>query len=395
MSVKGEGVDSPLLKAARELAPLVRASADRIEHERRLPPTLVESMADAGLFRMAVPASVGGGETDVITFARVLEEIGKADASTGWCLGQGAGTGLVACHLAPEIAQAVFGEPRAITAWGPGSGTFIETSKGYRLSGRWSFASGCRHATWLGGIASRADSSGQPILGTGGRPERWRLLFPASQARIVDIWDVSGLRGTASDAFEVDDLFVPHGFAYGCDSVGHPLPEPRYQPGKLYSFPVLYPIGFASVALGIARSTLDAFVELARAKTPRGGRNVLNQSAVIQSQFARAEANLRAAKLLLHHAAQSAWNDACADQLISTKHRVHIRLASTHAIHSAADAVDTAYRAAGATAIFVNQPFERRFRDIHALTQQVQGSQIHFEAAGQFLLGLPPDMTWM
>jgi alkylation response protein AidB-like acyl-CoA dehydrogenase len=250
-----------------------------------------------------------------------------------------------------------------------------------------------RYLAWRHRFAGGQHRPAHP--GDDGKPDRWRLLFPASQARLVDIWDVSGLRGTASDAIEVDDLFVPRGFAYGCDAVGHPRPQPRYESGKLYAFPSIYPIGFASVAVGVARSTLDAFVELAAAKTPRGGRNVLNQSAVIQAQFARADASLRSARLFLRHSVKAAWKAAAPDQLIDIKHRARIRLASTHAIHTAAEVVDVAYRAAGATAIFTNQPFERRFRDIHALTQQVQGSQAHFEAVGQFLLGLPPDLTWM
>jgi alkylation response protein AidB-like acyl-CoA dehydrogenase len=384
-----------LVEAARRLAPAVAAAADAIERERRLPPDLVDSLASAGFFRMLVPASLGGAETDPLTFARVLEEIAKADASTAWCIGQGAGCGLIACHLEPNAAREIFGDRRSIVAWGPGSATFRKTETGYRLSGRWAFASGSRHATWLGGMARLVDEEGRPELDGAGAPQMWRLLFPAGEGRFTDIWNVSGLRGTASDSYEVEELLVPATHAYPCDLAGHPLPAPRYERGLLYSFPSLYPLGFAAVALGIARTTLDAFTDLARDKTPRGRRAVLRDSAVVQSQVARAEATWRSARAFLFEAAESAWETARPEGLIPMDRRVLLRLAATHAIHSAAQAIDSTYHAAGATAIFVDNPFERRFRDIHALTQQVQGSQVHYESTGQFFLGLEPDTTWL
>ncbi len=390
-----ERADSVLVGAARDLAPRVAAAGDAIERDRRLPADLVDALADAGLFRMLVPASVGGAETDVITFIRVLEELAKADASTAWCVGQGAGCGLIACHLEPAAACEIFGDRRAVVAWGPGSGTFTETADGYRLSGRWSFASGCRHATWLGGIARLVDEEGRPRLDEYGTPRAARLLFPATQTQIVDIWHVSGLRGTASDSFSVQDLLVPAARSYPCDPVGHPLPQPRYEPGRLYAFPTLYPLGFAGVALGIARSAIDAFCALAQDKTPRGARMILRDNAVVQSQIGRAEGILRAARAFLFETAAGAWETARPDDLIPMDQRVLVRLASTHAIHAAAQSLDMVYNLAGATAIFEGNPFERRFRDIHALTQQVQGSQVHYEATGQFFLGLEPDTAWL
>lgn len=387
--------DAALVDQARRLAPQVAAAGDAIERERRLPAALVDALAAAGFFRMLVPASLGGAETDLVTFARVLEEIAKADGSTGWCVGQGAGCGLISCHLQPSAAREIFGDRRSVVAWGPGSGTFVEVDGGYLLNGRWAFASGCRHATWLGGMSRRVDRSGQLVLGDDGGPQMARLLFPATEVQLIDIWHVSGLRGTASDSYEVKDLFVPAARAYPCDRAGHPKPQPRYEPGPLYSFPSLYPLGFAAVALGIARGVIDAFTDLAQDKTPRGARAVLRDNAVVQSQVARAEAGLRAARALLYETAEDAWQTARPDEVIPMDQRVLIRLASTYAIHSAAQSLDMMYNAAGATAIFEGNPFERRFRDIHALTQQVQGSQVHYESTGQFFLGLEPDTSWL
>jgi alkylation response protein AidB-like acyl-CoA dehydrogenase len=390
-----ERSDPLLVGAARELAPAIAAAGDTIERDRRLPPDLVEALADAGFFRMLVPASIGGVETDVITFIRVLEELAKADASTAWCVGQGAGCGLISCHLEPAAAREIFGDRRSVVAWGPGSGTFREADGGFRLSGRWSFASGCRHATWLGGMARLVDDEGHPRLDAHGAPLAARLLFPATQTDLIDIWHVSGLRGTASDGFAVQDLFVPAARSYPCDPVGHPLPQPRYEPGRLYAFPSLYPLGFAGVALGIARSAIDAFCALAQEKTPRGARAILRDNAVVQSQIGRAEGLLRAARAFLYETAAGAWETARPDDVIPMDQRVLVRLASTHAIHASAQALDMVYNLAGATAIFEGNPFERRFRDIHALTQQVQGSQVHYESTGQFFLGLEPDTAWL
>jgi alkylation response protein AidB-like acyl-CoA dehydrogenase len=384
-----------LIEAARDLAPEVARSADAIEQERRLPASLVEHLAVAGLFHMLVPASIGGSETDAVTFARVLEQIAQADASTAWCIGQGAGCGLIACHLAPDAAADIFGGDRSIVAWGPGSGTFQRTASGLRLNGRWSFASGSHHATWLGGMARLVDENGEPELDENGSPQPWRLLFPADKAHFIDIWNVSGLRGTGSDSYEVSDLVVPEDHAYPCDLAGHPLPQPRYEPGRLYAFPSLYPVGFAGVALGIARASLDAFAALAGDKTPRGRQGLLRDNAVVQSQIGRAEAGWRSARAFLHETAEASWEAAGPAGLLPMDKRVLLRLASTHAIHSSAQVVDTVYNASGATAIFAGNPFERRFRDIHALTQQVQGSQIHYESTGQFFLGLEPDTSWL
>lgn len=387
-TVPGNCTPAELLKAARELAPQAAAAAEQIERDRRLPESLVQAMADAGLFRMLVPVSLGGSETGLTTFARVIEEIAKADASTAWCLCQGAGTALIAVWMEREAAQTIFGSPRAIVARGPGTGTAVEVDGGYRLTGRWSFASGCHHATWLEGYATLIGRDGRPIPQDDGAPVGRTLLFPAPCAEIIDVWQVSGLRGTGSDSFAVTDLFVPE----ACAVSGR---HRRGETGRLYAFPStsVYSTGFASVAIGIARGALDAFVDLARKKTPSGLRHALRENGVVQSQVAHAEAGLRSARAFLQEAIGEAWNHAGPTGTIPLEDRVLIRLATTHAIHGAAQVVDTVYHAAGATAIFTSNPFERRFRDVHAVTQQIQGSQAHFETAGQFFLGLPPDMA--
>lgn len=382
------------VERARSLAPEIEASAEPIDQERRLPPRLVAMLVDAGLFRMLLPRSLHGAELDPATFARVIEEIAKADASTAWCLCQASGCSMVAAYLQPDVAWQIFGsDPRAILAWGPGpDARAVAVDGGYVVTGHWSFASGCRHATWLGGDCTIYERDGAPRRRADGAPEERMMLFPAADAMLVDIWQVSGLRGTGSDAFQVSDLFVPHE-----RSVVWRDPSERRESGPLYTFPIvsLFAAGYAGVALGIARSTLDAFVELAREKTPRGMSQALRDSAVIQSQVAQAEAQLGSARVFLLASLDEIWRAIGRSGAIPLDQRMRIRLAATYAIHQAKHVVDTAHHAAGATALFTRGAFDRRFRDMHAVTQQLQGRQAHFETVGQFLLGLEPDTAFL
>ena len=380
------------LAAVRGLAPLIAADADRIEQERRLTQPVVDGLVNAGLFRMLVPASLGGGEIDLISFGEVIEEVAKVDGSTAWCLCQGAGAGQIAGCIEEQAARDVFGDPRTVVAWGPGGGTVTVVEGGYRLTGQWSFASGCHHATWLGGQGKVVNQDGSPHLREDGSPEMRRLLFPAACAEIADVWHVSGLRGTGSDSYSVKDLFVRQACSYPCGPTGLPLAGPRREPGPLYAFPLtaVYATGFSSLALGTARAALDAFVDLAAVKKPQWDTSLLRDDAAVQLQVARDEASLRAARAFLHASVRDARASATAGE-IPLEQRVLVRLATTSAIHAAAKVVDHVYYAAGATAIFESNPFERRFRDIHAVTQQAQGSQSNFKSAGQFFLGLEID----
>ena len=385
----GTQAESDIAEAAGRLAPRIAAASDEIERQRRLPSAIVDAMVDAGLFRMLVPKSLGGSEVQLITFSEVIETVAQADGSTAWCLGQGAGSGQIASGLERQAASAIFGDPKTIVAWGPGAGTAVAVDGGHRITGKWPFASGCHHANWMGGTARITNPDGTPRIRPDGSPEVRRMLFPASAVALFDVWDVSGLKGTGSDTYAVEDLFVDAAYSLPAAISGLPLPDVRYESGKLYSFPLgyVYAVAFSSVALGIARGALDAFVNLAGSKSPRGASGLLRDDGVIQSQVARSEATIRAARAYLRQAIEDAWDAAQPDCLIPIDNRLQLRLASTHAIHAAAQAVDAVYQAAGASAIFAANPFERRFRDIHAVTQQGQGSQMHFRTAGQYFLG--------
>jgi alkylation response protein AidB-like acyl-CoA dehydrogenase len=379
------------LAAARQLGPALEAAAAEIERRRELTEPIVAALAAAGFFRLLLPQALGGAELAPARYVAILEEIAKHDASTAWCLGQANGCAMTAAHLDPAAAQEIFGPSRGIVAWGPpGPAELSAVPGGYRLSGSWSFASGSRHASWLGAHVPAVAADGMPCRRPDGGAVLRTLLFPKASARISDTWQVIGLCGTGSDTYAVTDLFVPERYTVLRD----PAAEPR-QGGALYRFSAsnLYSAGFAGVALGIARRVLTAFVELARDKVPRGARNTLRDDNLVQAEVAQSEARLAAARAYLMDALERIWHEVCRTGRVTSEHNVTLRLASTWAIHQARDVVEILYHAAGATAIFTDNPFERRFRDIHAVAQQYQGRQAHFETVGQILLGLPAAGT--
>jgi alkylation response protein AidB-like acyl-CoA dehydrogenase len=377
------------IERARKLGPQLEAVAEEIERRRELPEPIVDALVERGLFRLLLPRSLGGAELPPSIYVQVIEEVAKHDASTAWCLGQATGCTMTAAFLDRQVAGEIFAGKRGIVAWGPpGPAEAREVPGGYRLTGTWSFASGSHHATWLGAHVAILAEDGTAQLRPDGGPVIRTLLFPKSSAKFTDIWHVIGLRGTGSDSYTVTDLFVPEQYTV----LREAEPRPR-QPGLLYAFSSsnMYSSGFAGVALGIARSTLDAFVDLARDKIPRGAKRTLRDNNVVQSQVAQSEARLRSARAFLLGSLEQIWGEIAQSRRLTTDHHTTIRLASTWAIHQACAAVDTAYHAAGATAIFESNPFERRFRDIHTVVQQYQGRQAHFETVGQVLLGLAPE----
>src|SRR5712671_8008377 len=285
-----EALAPDYIERARELGPELDAAAEEIELRRELPESIVEALVERGLFRLLLPRSLGGAELPPAVYVQVIEEVAKHDASTAWCLGQATGCTMTSALLEPEVACEIFGGKRGIVAWGPpGPAEARAVPGGYRLSGTWSFASGSHHASWLGAHVPILGIDGTPQLRPDGGPVMRTLLFPKASARFADIWHVIGLRGTGSDSYTVAQLFVPESHTVLREAAARPR-----QPGLLYAFSSsnIYASGFAGVALGIARSALDAFVELARDKIPRGAKSTLRDNNVIQTQVAQSEARL-------------------------------------------------------------------------------------------------------
>ncbi len=373
---------------AQALVPTIEAAAERIESERRIVPDIVAVLHEAGIFHMLLPPSLGGGGADIVAFNEVIQTIATADASTAWCLGQQIASTQAAGYLDPKIAREIFGPPDGAAAWGPPSGAkAIVTDGGYVVNGRWRFASGSGHCPWIGGHSAVTERDGRPRLDDKGRPVLRTMLFRKEQATWQDIWHVIGLRGTGSNQYEVRDLFVPEAYTTWRDQ-----PSDRTNDGPLYDIPLLtlYGIGFSGVGLGLARTSLDAFMTLANSKMGRGGRGLMRDNSVIQSEVARVTGGLNSARAFLREMLEEIW-DAVNRGRATLDQRARLRLAITGALDQSVRVVDFAYTAAATSAIFIGSPFERRFRDMHTVTAQGQAHMANFESAGQALFGMEPN----
>jgi len=386
--------DAGVIARARTVQASVAAASDAIERQRRLPPDLLDRLHEAELFRLLLPRSANGIETDPLTFFHVVETIAQADASTAWCLSQAGGCAMSAAYLDLPVAQAIFGnDPRAVLAWGPGPKVkAIECEGGYRVTGVWAFASGGRHATWLGAHCPVFTADGSPRLDENGTQLERTMLVRSQDVEWTDIWNTVGLRGTASDQFALNDHFVR-----ADHSITREFDRECRESGPLYrmSNHTCYQIGFAGVACGIARGALDCFLDVAKVKIVRGGKRPIGENAVVQSGLAQAEVNLRAARAYVLQSMAEIWRDLCGGAIITVAQRITVRMAATNAILKAREAVDFAYHTAGATAIFDTHPLERRFRDMHTVTQQLQGRMSHFETVGAWMLDAEADLSFV
>jgi indole-3-acetate monooxygenase len=380
------------VERAKALAPLLAAAAGRTEAERKIPADVLAAMHAARLFHMLLPVSLGGGAVDLLTYNRVIEALAAADASPAWVLAQAAASTHAAGFLDRAIAQEVFGAPDALLAWGPPAGLAkaVAADGGYRVTGKWRFASGGANATWMGGHSTVLEAVGKPRLDTNGRPVNRTVLFPKAQANMLDTWHVIGLRGTSSNDYTANDLFVREEYSTWRDST----PD-RREHGPLYNIPMLtlYGVGFSGVALGIAQTCLDAFMQLAPVKKSGGGVGataVLRDNAAIQAQVARAVGRLRSARAFLHEMLQEIWESSATVGRFSLAQRAELRVAITSAMDQARKVVDFTFQAAGTNAIFEGSPFERRFRDLHTALAQGQAHLSNFESAGLALMGVEP-----
>jgi alkylation response protein AidB-like acyl-CoA dehydrogenase len=376
-----------LIGRARELIPLIDRAGDRIERERHIPDDVLNALHEARLFRLLIPRSCDGEEVGPAILFEVIEAIAQGDASVGWCIGQGSGVSMTAAYVKPEIARAVFGDRRAVAACGPNNpkAKAIACDGGYRVTGQWGFASGSKHAAWLLGHATPCEADGTPRLSPDGKPLELRsLIFPKSSATMNDDWNVMGLKGTGSVSYSVKDLFVPDDFSFTRDADGD-----RREGGPLYRFSMfnMFGVGFSGVALGIARRALDDFIKLAMTKKPYAATALLCDNNTIQSQVGLSEARLQSSRTYVIETYRRLYQAVAQGLRFTPEMRIANRIVTCYAIQQAREVMNFVYHSAGATAIFESNPFERRFRDLHTVTQQGQGAYSNFESLGQTLMG--------
>src|SRR6188508_2314859 len=307
-----------LVERARALAPLILREADEIERTRRLTPPVVSALVENRLYRSLLPQSLGGAEAPLEVFMQMQEEIAKADASTAWCLGQCSVCAMTAAYLDKDEAAEIFNTPPGILAWGAINHEVQAVPGGYRANARWDFASGSRQASWLGAHVRVVETDGTPRRKPDGAPEIRTILFPVTSATMYDVWDVIGLRGTGTDSYSVDNLFIPEKFAALRDE-----PQARREQGPLYrlSTNMVFSMGFAATSVGVARATLDAAIDLSRAKTPQAQKAMRDNNAV-QGVIGRTEARLRAARAYLYTTAAEVWRDLSRGEAVTEAHRI-------------------------------------------------------------------------
>jgi alkylation response protein AidB-like acyl-CoA dehydrogenase len=385
---RSDPIAHPVL-LARALGCRIAAAGDATERTRRIPVDLLSALHEARLFRMLLPRSVGGDEVTPGTYLAAVEEVARHDASVAWNIFVGNSSALVGAYLDLDVAREIYSDPHTIISWGPPNKHRAKAVPGgYRVSGRWDFSSGCRAANWMGAHCFVEEEDGSLRLNRFGRPTMRILLCPAEQATLLDTWHTIGLRGTASDSYTFEDVFIPEAYSSQREDPGL-----RRETGPLYSFTHtgLYAVGVAGVALGIARAMLDALVELAARKAPRGLARMAD-SPTIQAEVARNEARLGSARAYLLEILADLSARASDAAPMGIPDRARARLGCTHAIHAAIEVADFTYKHAGVDAIFPGSSFERRFRDMHTLSQQIQSRGAHFEAVGHILLGGEPEV---
>jgi alkylation response protein AidB-like acyl-CoA dehydrogenase len=264
-----------------------------------------------------------------------------------------------------------------------GSGQATAEPGGYRVSGRWPFASGCHQADYM--VAScNIIEDGQPRLGANGPPEVHAFIVPKADFKILDTWHTAGLRGTGSHDFEVTDAFVPADRFFASQGAK------SFQPGPLYNTMITNVWGFnvSAVALGIARDALDSFALLAQGKRQRMNTTLLAERESVQTKLGEAEALLRSGRAFLYEACRDTWELLSNGRAVPIEQAAVNRLAYATATTNAVGAVDMVFTLAGSSSIYETSRMERAFRDVHMVTQHGVVGPAGFTVAGRCFLGV-------
>ncbi len=369
-----------LLQAVDNVRDTLAAHADETEALRTLAPASVAALRESGLFTLKMPAVLGGAEADPVTQVEVIEAVSYIDPSTGWSLMIGAGGGSLCAFLPDEAIERMFAGghiPTLAGSFTPGRATPV--TGGYRVTGRWSWASGIRHAEWVGGVTLVERKEEGP-------PESRFVMVPTSAVEIHDVWNVAGLKGTGSCDFSMTDLFVPEGFTFDLVAFQPQRGGPLYRlglPGVLIN-------EFVGFVLGVARRALDTIIELVQTKRRGyGPQTRLADRGVVQRMIGESDLRLRAARSFLFELLEQAWTTVCAGGTIGPHQQVELRSATAMLTEVGVDVTTQAFRYGGGTAIHLNNILQKCFRDMQVGASHLMISDSTYELYGQCLLGVP------
>jgi alkylation response protein AidB-like acyl-CoA dehydrogenase len=379
-------VEQDLVERARRFAAEVAPRGAEIEAARRIPRDISVALGEAGFYRMFVTAPLGGLEVSPRTAAEVYEALAQGDAACGWVVFIAATTSLAFGRLTDEATREIMARPDSLaTGVFAANGVATKVEGGFRVTGRWDWGSGSPNADWIGGGCILVED-GEPLKNSAGLPRNHMLFFPRDQVTSLDTWQVSGLSGTGSTAFEVKEVFVPEHHAAGV--LVKTLPD-----RPLYRFPAFSPLaqGIGAVALGLARAALDEATRVVGEKRRGGSSAPLAERPHTQIEIARAEARLRAARALFYETIDAAWAAAQSPEPVAVSHSRDMRMAVSHAVAESAAVVDAMYTLAGGTSVYAASPLQRQFRDVHVATQHFMVSPNILETVGRLFLGLPTN----
>jgi len=375
--------DHPLVRRAESLAAAFAQRSAEIEAARQLPADVSKQMGAAGFYRMFIAERVGGLEVSPAVAARVYEALARGDAACGWVAFIGATSGLALSRITDATVREVLATPETlISGVFAASGNAVKVEGGFRVSGRWQWGSGSPNADWIGGGCTLTEA-GKLLTNSAGVPRNHMVLFRASEVHRLDTWHVSGLRGTGSTDFEVTQVFVPDAQVSGY--LIKEVPDLA-----LFRFPqfALLTHGVSAVAMGIARASIDALIDLAARKKRYGANVTLANSPHAQTEVALAEARLRSARAFFYETIDAAWSLARAGESMTIEARRDMRLAATHAMHASIEVVNAMYTLAGGSAVYDSSPLQRHLRDVHVASQHITVDSWTLETIGQLLLGV-------
>jgi alkylation response protein AidB-like acyl-CoA dehydrogenase len=384
----------PPVQAAAALLPVIRGYHEEIECEQRLPQALVEQLHAAGFYSLVIPRELGGLQADPLTFLRVVELLSEGAGSVGWNLANNGIGQLLTLGLPDEGVHEIYTHGANTVIAGTavqGGGQAVPVDGGYRVSGRWRFGSGCQESAWMLGSFQILDSD-QPRRSPNGTSLYWRGVFPRAEAQVVEgSWDVSGLRGTGSFDWTVKDVFLPE--RRTMVHAGAPLDNQwKRWPGISYALPAQAWVGphHSAVITGIARAGIDALIQLAGGKTPRGRTGLLCENPQVQDAVGRADATLNAGRIYRSAMITELWNTVAADQETTLEQRARCRLAAVYAADNAREAMDLMYRHGGSTSFQRESRLAECWRDLHVVGQTVTIAPEWYPIGGRAYLGMDP-----
>jgi alkylation response protein AidB-like acyl-CoA dehydrogenase len=378
-------VPADIWAEAQTLRPIVEACRAETDRLRRLPDPIAQAFVDRDIYRLLLPVDLGGRGIDPLAQFDLAEEISSYDGSVGWNYAIGSNSGTLGGVFPREIVLKLFASPGlAVAGSGPPQGRAVETDGGYRVTGRFAWASGVHQASWVVGGCFVFEGD-QRKAGPNGGPMVVHVLAPKGEARVLDTWQTGGMRGTGSTEVVLEDVFIPRAHVFSMFG-GQP-----YHDAPIYRLPTsVFGFALTAVPLGIARHTISALKQLALAKKPPPPRLSLAEQGFTQYTVAKAEAMTEAAKLAVRAAFSELWREVLKDGQASMASRARLRRASVHAVETSVEAVGMCCRAAGGDALFENQPFERALRDVNAAAGHVVFQRAMMEDCGRVDMGLPP-----